>query len=238
MKIGILAAGTTPDELSDRYGTYAQMFMELFERAGEQFDYAVCDVREGVFPASADDCDAWIISGSKFSAYEKLPWMLKLEELIREINELKKPLLGICFGHQIIAEALGGKVEKYSGGWGVGLHTYKLTDADEVTEKAQFTINAMHQDQVVVKPENARVFAESDFCKYAGLLYGDNIMTFQAHPEFTIQFERDLVSVRKGTVVPDEIAERGLNTVRAEGAATDSPEVAKWMAAFLRKAQQ
>ena len=239
MKIGILAAGTTPDELTDRYDSYAQMFINLFGKAGAEFEYAVFDVRDDIFPQSAAECDGWIISGSKFNVYQKLPWMLKLEALIRDINDLGKPLIGICFGHQIIAEALGGKVDKYEGGWGVGLHTYRLTgDAAELTDMPEFTINAMHQDQVIVKPESARVFAESDFCQYAGLLYGDNIMTLQAHPEFTIPFEQDLVAARKGSVVPDDVAEAGLETVHAEGAATDSVAVGKWMAAFLNKAAQ
>ncbi|MAD46250.1 MAG: glutamine amidotransferase [Oceanospirillaceae bacterium] len=235
MKIGILAAGTTPDELTDRYDTYAQMFVDLLGKAGADFEYAVYDVRDDVFPQSAGECDGWIISGSKFNVYQKLPWMLKLEALITEIDRLGNPIVGICFGHQIVAEAMGGKVDKYEGGWGVGLHTYRLTDAADITDMPEFTINAMHQDQVIVKPENARVFAESDFCRYAGLLYGDHIMTFQAHPEFTIPYEQDLVAARKGSVVPDDVADEGLKTVCAAGAETDSVEVGKWMAAFLTR---
>ena len=237
MKIGILAAGTTPDELKERYDSYAQMFMQLFDRAGRQFEYEVFDVRDGEFPISAGVCDGWIISGSKFNVYQNLPWMIRLQELIREIYNLKKPMIGICFGHQIIAEAFGGKVEQYQGGWGVGLHTYHLVNASAITAAEDFTINSMHQDQVVVKPENASVFASSDFCEYAGLLYDDRIMTFQAHPEFTIDFEKELVAARRGSVVPDDVAGQGLAGLAAEGAATDSLEVAGWMADFLEKHQ-
>ncbi len=235
MKIGILAAGTTPDELTDRYSTYAEMFVGLFDKAGKKFDYEFFDVREDVFPDSADVCDGWIITGSKFGVYDNLPWMIRLKQLILDIRATGKPLIGICFGHQIIADTLGGKVEKYQGGWGVSLHTYQLQNADSFTADKEFTINAMHQDQVVEKPADATVIASSDFCRYAGLMYDDQIMTFQAHPEFTVAYEADLVKARRGTVVPDEIADKGLAVLAERKTDIDSVKVAGWMAGFLTK---
>lgn len=234
MKIGILAAGTTPDDLSGQYPSYAQMFINLFSSIGEAFDYAVYDVRDDVFPASEQDCDAWLITGSKHGVYENLPWMQRLKDLILAIDKSGKPLVGICFGHQIIAEAMGGKVEKFSGGWGLSLQTYALQNSASMTSDASFTINAIHQDQVVEKPASADVIATSDFCPLAGLKYHNNIITFQAHPEFTVDFERNLINVRKGSVLPEDVAEAGLNKL-GEGATTDSQKVARWMADFIRQ---
>lgn len=238
MKIGILATGTAPDELKGEYGSYADMFVNLFNQANYSFRYEVFDVRDGVFPDNAMACEGWIITGSKFNVDEDRDWMIRLKQLILEIAETQRPLVGICFGHQIIAEAFGGKVEAYEGGWGVGLHSYALTNipAYVPAELAGFTISAMHRYQVTEKPEKAAVFAESDFCKYAALTYnGHNILTFQAHPEFNLQYEDALVDLRKGAVIPDATADEGLESLRQPGAATDSLEVANWMAAFLTR---
>lgn len=236
MKLGILATGITPDELLGKFGSYADMFVQLFNKADCPFEYEVFDVRDDEFPVNASVCDGWIITGSKFNVYQNLPWMQKLKKLILEIHADNKPMVGICFGHQIIAEAFNGKVDKYDGGWGVGLQCYELTgDFDFISSsESSFIINAMHQDQVIDKPANAQVFSTSDFCKYAGLIYDDRILTFQAHPEFTVEYEDELVNARKGTVVPLDVAEQGLETLRQPGAATDSSDVARWMAAFLK----
>lgn len=235
MKIGILATGITPDELLGKYGSYSDMFVQLFNQAERNFEYEVFDVRDGVFPESVQQCDGWIITGSKFNVDEDRDWMRQLKALILEIDAAAKPLVGICFGHQIIAEAFDGKVEAFDGGWGVGLHSYELVGDYDFIENAPagFTISAMHRYQVTAKPANAQVFAASDFCRYAGLIYGEKIITFQAHPEFNLDYETELVDLRKGAVIPDETADAGLETLRKQGAATDSLVVAKWMAKFL-----
>ena len=235
MKLGILATGITPDELLGEFGSYADMFVQLFNQADCAFEYEVFDVRDDVFPVSTDACDGWIITGSKFNVYQNLPWMQKLKRLILDIHAAHKPMVGICFGHQIIAEAFDGKVDKYAGGWGVGLHRYELVGEHDFIQPAPtaFTISAMHQDQVISKPANAQVFAASEFCQYAGLIYDNRIITFQAHPEFSLAYEDSLVDLRKGVVIPAETAEQGLDSLRQQGATTDSLTVAQWMATFL-----
>ncbi len=194
MKLGILQAGHSADELRDVLGDYADLFKSMLGDFG--FEFAVYDVVDNHFPSSPNDADAWLITGSKHGAYEDHKWIPPLEDLIREIDQQKLPLVGICFGHQIIAQALGGKVEKFSGGWAVG-HT-------EYTFKGQpVSLNAWHQDQVVQLPQGAKVLGSNAHCQNAMISYGDHIFTVQAHPEFSAAVVDGLATYRSATVPPE-----------------------------------
>lgn len=236
MKIGILATGITSDHLLPRFGSYADMFVTLLKQQDASFEFDKFDVRDDVFPDSATQCDAWLITGSKSNVDEGLPWMLKLNDLIREIDANKQPLIGICFGHQIIADALGGKVARFDGGWGVGIHRYQRVGGDVAIPAniASFAICAMHQYQVVDKPARARVFAESDFCKNAGLFYDDHIFTLQGHPEFSKTYELALIDMLKDNPIPRDLSEQGALSVDRE--TLDSPDVMGWIANFIKAA--
>ena len=240
MKIGILATGITPDSLLDQHGSYADMVAQLITDSGFSFEFETYDVRDDVFPVSVTDCDGWIITGSKFNVYQNLPWMQRLKRLVLDAYEAGRPVVGICFGHQIIAEAFGGKVEKCADGWGIGLQSYQLIGNSHYPdpETDQFTINAIHLDQVVEVPENAEVIATSEFCKYAALAYGERILTMQSHPEFSLDYEQALLETNKGISLPVEVAEKGLASVREPGVGTDSLTVARWMAEFLLRGCQ
>ncbi len=197
MKIGILQAGRSPDSLISAHGDYHEMFVQLL--SGHGFEFVHYPVLDNQFPLIIDECDAWLITGSKFGAYEKHSWIPPLEALIREIYAAAIPLVGICFGHQIMAQALGGRVEKYNAGWGLGLQSYQRTGSDQ-----KLNLLAWHQDQVVVKPADAEVVAYSDFCQFAVLRYKDHAFSVQAHPEFRQDFVRDLFEVRKN-LLPENI---------------------------------
>lgn len=199
MKIGILQTGHAPEELLPSLGDYSDMFEALL--ADQGFDFEVFPVVDNDFPESAEACDGWLVTGSKHGAYEDHAWIPPLEDLIREIVTINRPLIGVCFGHQIIAQALGGKVEKFAGGWAIGRQTYDL-------EGTQLQLNAWHQDQVVTRPDGARVLASNDFCENAMLAYGDHILTIQPHPEFTAQEIQSLLEQRAPGVVPAPLISR------------------------------
>ncbi|WP_210527095.1 type 1 glutamine amidotransferase [Rubellimicrobium arenae] len=196
MLIGILQTGHAPDALRPDYGDYPDLFERLLKDKGLTFrTWAVVD---GEFPSGPHDAEGWLITGSRHGAYEDHPWIPPLERLIRDIYAEAVPLVGICFGHQIIAQALGGKVEKWPGGWSVG-----RTEYDWGGERV--ALNSWHQDQVVDKPEDAVAVASSPFCANAALVYGNRIFTVQAHPEFDQGFVADMIEKRGRGLVPDPL---------------------------------
>jgi len=192
MLIGILQCGHFPEELQGETGDYGTLYSNFL--SGYGFEFAVFPVCDGIFPEGASDCDGWLISGSKHGAYEDHDWIPRLEALIREIRDAGRPLVGICFGHQIIAQAFGGRVEKFPGGWSVGRTLYRFEDGERA-------LNAWHQDQITAPPPGARVLASSDRCAYAALGYGDRIYTIQPHPEFDRREVAGLLRVR-GDLLP------------------------------------
>lgn len=199
MKVGILQAGHAPAEMIAETGNYAQMFTQFL--SGRDYSFAAYSVVDMEFPKSAHSADCWVITGSRHGVYENLPFIEPLKALVRDIYNLKIPLVGVCFGHQVIAQALGGQVEKYSGGWSVGATDYDF-------EGQTVSLNAWHQDQVVALPADARVLGSSPFCKYAFLGYGENVFTVQAHPEFDSRFINGLIDTRGRGLVPDDLLER------------------------------
>ncbi|PID49389.1 MAG: GMP synthase [Proteobacteria bacterium] len=237
MLIGILETGRPPEELADRYDSYAVMFQTLLRAQAADFSFKSYAVLEHEFPKSPKDCDAWLITGSKHGAYENLPWIHTLKDFIRTVNQARVPMVGICFGHQIIAAALGGVVDKSAKGWGIGIHEYHLQKAATKAMEGldSFRIYAMHQDQVIQCPPDAEVVATSAFCEYAALFYGDHILTFQGHPEFTDHFEQELLKLRKGSVIPEAQVDAILQELEKAEVQAEGNKVGTWMADFFLK---
>jgi len=223
MKIGILQTGHAPDKLIETTGDYDQFFQRLLGGNGFSFDtYNVVDME---FPNDAGDADGWLITGSRHGAYENHLWIARLEDLIRDIHARGVPLIGVCFGHQIIAQALGGRVEKFNGGWAVGRTEYQ-------TDNGPVVMNAWHQDQVTQRPEGAQVLASNAFCENAVLAYGDTIWTVQPHPEYGSDFIKGLIDTRGKGVVPDDQLAQAETLLDLPN---DNARVAAEMAAFFTK---
>ncbi len=222
MRIGILECGRSPAALQAAHGSYAGMVETLLGKP--TVTYAALD---GVLPAKPTECDAYVLTGSPAGVYDPLPWIAPLLDFLRAARGRAK-LVGICFGHQAMAQAFGGQVVKSPKGWGAGLHEYAVTPADWMgAPPATIRVDAMHQDQVVVRPPDARVVCESAFTPFAGLDYGDAI-SFQFHPEFTTAFARDLINARD-TRLGDLAAPALASYARPD----DRALVAGWIGRFL-----
>ncbi|MEI4469934.1 type 1 glutamine amidotransferase [Frigidibacter sp. MR17.24] len=223
MLIGILQTGQLPETLRPSLGDYPQMFAALL--AHQDLEFRTFHVEAMDFPADVHDCEGWIITGSRHGAYEDHPFIPPLEAFIRRAFEAGVPMVGICFGHQIIAQALGGRVEKFDGGWTVGTQGYDF-------EGERLVLNAWHQDQVVTLPPGAEIIARGETCAIAGLRWGDRALTVQAHPEFGDAVVEGLMEARARGVVPDALLERAEGLV---GSPKDNDVLARKIGAFFRR---
>lgn len=234
MKIGILETGLLRERMVPRFDPYPVMFADFLGLSHRDFDCHTVSVVRGEVASSIHDCDGWLITGSRHGVYDNLDWMPPLQDFIRQLAAAEVPLIGVCFGHQIIAAALGGEVVKSEKGWGVGVHTYRVEQQHSwmPTHPAQCGLYAFHQDQVVSPPANAEIFLSSEFCPYAGLSYGRSIITVQAHPEFGEAYETALLEEYGGNVVPERVASEALAAMRG-GARADTELLANWFADFF-----
>lgn len=199
MKVGILEAEQLLPEILAEYGSYAEMTMELLRSVDDRISFQTYQVTRSEYPQTSDECDAFLITGSKASAYDNEAWITQLSDYIKRLANEEKKLIGICFGHQLIAQALGGKVEKSDKGWGVGVMESKVVLTQTWMQPAQqpFSLLVSHQDQVIDLPPKAERIAGSEFCINSSYQVGKHILTFQGHPEFSIAYARQSMDRRR-----------------------------------------
>ena len=225
MKLAILETGVPPEPLADEFGSYPDMFAELL---GSGFEIETFDVQSGQFPGPGTH-GAYLITGSPAGVYDPLPWIAPLQEFIRSADQAK--MVGVCFGHQVMAEALGGHVVKSEKGWGTGLHRYDIVQPQPWMDgERQVAIPASHQDQVVRQPPNTEVVARSDFAPLAALAWTDRpAISFQFHPEFSPAYAKALIEKRYDRVNEPDAALASLD------APNDRARVGGWIRNFLQE---
>ena len=228
MKLGILKAGSPPSALA-AHGTYPAMFRKLLGEG--RYDYLEFDVERGELPPSASHCPAWLITGSACDAYGTTPWIVELKRFLRGAKG-KAALVGICFGHQVMAEAFGGKVAKSPDGWGLGNHTYDVVRPQPWSgQQDTITLPASHQDQVVELPPASEVVARNAFSPFGLVAYTDQpAISLQLHPEFEADFAVALTEARRGRGPADDEIDRAIESLRQPN---DRALVADWINQFV-----
>jgi GMP synthase-like glutamine amidotransferase len=238
MKLTILETGRAPGALSEIYPRYPEMVAALLSRADDGIDYETVSLWDGATPPPAAGLDAALITGSAFGVYDSPPWIDPLRAFIREAAMARTPMIGICFGHQIISDTLGGDVRKSEKGWGVGRHTYEIVGREPWMRDAGASLSlvASHQDQVIAPPPGVRTLARSAHTEHAMLSWADlPIFTMQGHPEFSDSFAASLYSARRGGALSDDMTDAAIESLASP---EDNDLVAEWIAGFLRSASR
>ena len=230
-RLGILTCDPVREHLAGRHGEYPAMFERLFTAVRPTLALASYAVYADEFPSRIDACDAYVISGSRRSVYEPEPWIRRLEQYVRELYAARKRTVGICFGHQMLGLALGGRAEKAAQGWGIGRHTVELLEREPWMAPAASTYGVFvsHQDQVTALPPGARRLASSTHCPNSMFVVDDVFLGIQGHPEFVAGYARDLVLGREDIFGATTIA-KALPTYDEP---VDSLLLAQWMLRFL-----
>ncbi len=236
LQIGLLQCGYIAPDVAAGHGDYPEAFADLLGPQG--IDLVTYDVQQGPVPTDPGAHDGWLVSGSASSAYEPLAWIAPVEGFLRRLIEVEAPLVAVCFGHQLLAQALGGRVARAEAGWGAGVHRYELVGPrppwmDPPPVDGAFRLIASHQDQVVDLPAEATVIARTDHCPVAAFTVGPRALAIQPHPEFSAEVSRGLIGLRRGLIGPDR-SDTALATLDGP-LEDDRRRVAAWMANFWRQ---
>lgn len=234
LTIGLLECDHVPDDLrSATGGDYSTMFRDWLAPSrtvsGTLRDTTVqlvaYDVVAGRFPDRVDEVDGWLCSGSRNSVYDDVDWIHTLRDTVAAICAAEVPYVGVCFGHQMLAHALGGRVARAETGWGAGVYRIDVVGEhrwlDPAVESLQ--LHFMHQDQVLDLPAGASVVGSADHCPNAMFAVGTSFGV-QAHPEFTPAYTRALLEQRE-LRIGEETTASGLASLATP---TDDAVVADW----------
>lgn len=233
MKLGILKTGRPPKAAIPRFGTYPEMFVRLL--GAEAYDYRIYAVDEGELPARPEDCDAYLVTGSSAGVYEPLPWIAPAMDFLNAAKG-RAALVGVCFGHQLMAQAFGGEVIQSPKGWALGEQAYRVLSREPWMDDGAGVIRlpGTHQDQVVAQPPNTEVFAASAFTPLGGLVWRDQpAISIQLHPEFEPAYAMSLIEARRGSRYTDEQADAAIASYSGND---DRVRVGGWIATFLKHA--
>ncbi len=232
MKAAILQCDSVLEKFQPRFGDYPAMIRQMFDRVEPPLSFDTFDCQQGQFPVDINGYDFYLTTGSRASVYEDLPWIQALVGFIRLLDRNKKKLIGICFGHQLIAMARKGKVEKSERGWGIGIAENPVISHPPWMSGREAVLNILvsHQDQIVELPGDTEVIAGNDFCPFFVVQWGNHFLSIQGHPEWRPAYSEALINERKG-IIPADRVRGGLDSLAV---APDNALFIKWIMEFVR----
>ncbi len=232
MRIALLQCDSVNPEFLPVAGDYPGMFLKLFGKVDPGVELEVFDVREDNYPDLKGSYDGYISTGSRQSVYDDIPWIKNFAGFIRELYQTGKRLAGICFGHQMIAHTLGGKVEEAEGGWGVGLKKIRILEKMPWMDPPRDEVNLLvtHRDQVTELPPGSRLLGRSGYCPNSIFLTGERFLGIQPHPEFEVPYARELILSRT-LRIGEEKVKRAMETINGPA---DGLPVAEWIVNFFK----
>jgi GMP synthase-like glutamine amidotransferase len=199
------------------------------------WDFRVWRVSQGDWPADdAPAPDAWLITGSPASVNDDSPWIHRLMALLARLHAQRQPMVGLCFGHQALAKALGGQVGLSAGGWRMGTAPLPLHTPQPWMQppRPALSLYAAHCEQVLALPPGAQAVGGDDFCPVGAMAIGGHVFSTQYHPEFSAAFMADALDSMQGKL-PDEVVATGRQQITRPA---DGPLLMQWIANFLRQA--
>jgi len=233
MKLGILICDQVQEKLQPKFGDYPKMFNDLLQRVNETIEIYYYSAFNHELPTDIDECDAYITSGSRWGVNDDKLWIRELEEFIRKLYLAEKKFVGICFGHQLIAKALGGRVDNSAKGWGIGIAVSDVIDRQSwmTPTKNKLALVVSHQDQITKLPPQSQVLLSNEFCPYSMIKVGPNFLGLQGHPEFSRQYSKALMNFRRDRIDAAMI-DNAISTLVNE---TDDVLVTKWIISFIKQ---
>ncbi len=229
LSLGILQTDHVREELRPEYGDYTDMFHRVFRAVDEDVVFIDYDVQVAL-PTSIE-CDAYVITGSRHSVYEELPWLPPLVTFLEQVLAAGKKVIGVCFGHQLMAHYFGGRVQAADQGWAVGVHRTRVlrTYPWMSVPMSAVSLLSSHKDQVTDLPPGAELYLSSDFCPLAGFTMGDQVITVQGHPEFQKDYSSALMQMRQEMLGKD-VYRTGMQSLAEP---TDEQNFARWLLSFV-----
>ncbi|MDG1474516.1 MAG: GMP synthase, partial [Porticoccaceae bacterium] len=207
LRIGILRTDDVRPELAEEFGEYPEMFESLFLSANQtrpvnkklEMVFTTYLSNQGELPKDIDEQDAYLITGSKTGVYDEVPWIQPLSQFVQRCHQNEKKLIGICFGHQLVAHALGGLAAKADQGWKIGVIEafFNPNSHAKFSSEGSFQLLYSHQDQVIEPATGSLVVASTPECPVAMTTLGNHILTFQGHPEFSHEYASSLFQLRQ-----------------------------------------